>query len=123
MGFLALSYLFRSPGGYDESSSVSALRSEIDDVVGALDDFHIVFNHDQGVALVEQLMESPQQPRDVIKVQAGSGFIEDEQRSRLFRLGNMGGKLQPLRLPARERSEEHTSELQSQSNLVCRLLL
>src|SRR2546430_12794535 len=26
-------------------------------------------------------------------------------------------------LPDRERSEEHTSELQSQSNLVCRLLL
>src|SRR2546430_13466354 len=26
-------------------------------------------------------------------------------------------------LPAAERSEEHTSELQSQSNLVCRLLL
>src|SRR5438270_11557274 len=26
-------------------------------------------------------------------------------------------------LPARTRSEEHTSELQSQSNLVCRLLL
>src|SRR2546430_4010910 len=26
-------------------------------------------------------------------------------------------------LPARHRSEEHTSELQSQSNLVCRLLL
>src|SRR5688572_31833569 len=25
--------------------------------------------------------------------------------------------------PARDRSEEHTSELQSQSNLVCRLLL
>src|SRR2546427_7317566 len=32
----------------------------------------------------------------------------------------------PLRPPepgARDRSEEHTSELQSQSNLVCRLLL
>src|SRR6202034_4939919 len=28
-----------------------------------------------------------------------------------------------LRLRARGRSEEHTSELQSQSNLVCRLLL
>src|SRR5688572_31266796 len=26
-------------------------------------------------------------------------------------------------IPARARSEEHTSELQSQSNLVCRLLL
>src|SRR2546427_9204226 len=29
----------------------------------------------------------------------------------------------PQDLPAVERSEEHTSELQSQSNLVCRLLL
>src|SRR2546430_4748431 len=28
-----------------------------------------------------------------------------------------------LELGSRERSEEHTSELQSQSNLVCRLLL
>src|SRR2546430_13695761 len=27
------------------------------------------------------------------------------------------------RFPAEQRSEEHTSELQSQSNLVCRLLL
>src|SRR2546430_13322167 len=28
-----------------------------------------------------------------------------------------------FRIPMRNRSEEHTSELQSQSNLVCRLLL
>src|SRR2546430_8145217 len=37
-------------------------------------------------------------------------------------LGEYGGN--PVRQQARrERSEEHTSELQSQSNLVCRLLL
>src|SRR2546427_6271415 len=30
---------------------------------------------------------------------------------------------QPLEHAPRQRSEEHTSELQSQSNLVCRLLL
>src|SRR5256886_5623486 len=29
----------------------------------------------------------------------------------------------PLSLPKQQRSEEHTSELQSQSNFVCRLLL
>src|SRR2546427_7122862 len=33
-----------------------------------------------------------------------------------------GGPVQPVRV-LRDRSEEHTSELQSQSNLVCRLLL
>src|SRR2546430_12399275 len=31
--------------------------------------------------------------------------------------------VQAIELPHAERSEEHTSELQSQSNLVCRLLL
>src|SRR2546427_4290278 len=31
--------------------------------------------------------------------------------------------LSDARIPASSRSEEHTSELQSQSNLVCRLLL
>src|SRR2546430_6167073 len=39
-------------------------------------------------------------------------------------LERLGGHVQPRRpAPDRRRSEEHTSELQSQSNLVCRLLL
>src|SRR2546430_3310770 len=33
------------------------------------------------------------------------------------------GRAPPRRAPSTVRSEEHTSELQSQSNLVCRLLL
>src|SRR2546430_13589053 len=33
------------------------------------------------------------------------------------------GRTRTVRDPGRARSEEHTSELQSQSNLVCRLLL
>src|SRR5256886_7784524 len=39
----------------------------------------------------------------------------------VFRSGDEGGQLRHLGQLAR--SEEHTSELQSQSNLVCRLLL
>src|SRR2546430_13675151 len=35
----------------------------------------------------------------------------------------MNNRNQAVRLPKEFRSEEHTSELQSQSNLVCRLLL
>src|SRR2546430_13740014 len=35
---------------------------------------------------------------------------------------DLGDEVEPA-LPGRGRSEEHTSELQSQSNLVCRLLL
>src|SRR2546430_10916444 len=45
---------------------------------------------------------------------SGDGTSHGEEPARLLRVG--GREL-------RERSEEHTSELQSQSNLVCRLLL
>src|SRR5256886_8505909 len=48
-------------------------------------------------------------------------------RSRLWCAHGGGGVCETgaprLLLPGRGRSEEHTSELQSQSNLVCRLLL
>src|SRR2546430_5370742 len=37
--------------------------------------------------------------------------------------GAFGSCLQSILVPTPDRSEEHTSELQSQSNLVCRLLL
>src|SRR2546430_15572008 len=54
--------------------------------------------------------------------QRGHGLVEFVVRHRQGdqppRLGALGGD--PL---AGHRSEEHTSELQSQSNLVCRLLL
>src|SRR2546430_12794033 len=37
--------------------------------------------------------------------------------------GHDGGRARRVGARVRDRSEEHTSELQSQSNLVCRLLL
>src|SRR2546430_6886136 len=42
---------------------------------------------------------------------------------RHLQIGLHRGDRHPRLHPARRRSEEHTSELQSQSNLVCRLLL
>src|SRR2546427_7700198 len=45
------------------------------------------------------------------------------QEARLALLRASGAWPRLAARPARRRSEEHTSELQSQSNLVCRLLL
>src|SRR2546430_3340079 len=42
---------------------------------------------------------------------------------RVARWNFTASRRQQVRLQHRNRSEEHTSELQSQSNLVCRLLL
>src|SRR2546430_4080544 len=53
------------------------------------------------------------------------GAYAQKNRSRELENEHDSGGVRPLhRVPApRSRSEEHTSELQSQSNLVCRLLL
>src|SRR5258708_26749471 len=49
---------------------------------------------------------------------AGTSALSDEQRARF---GDRAGP--ESNQPALERSEEHTSELQSPDHLVCRLLL
>src|SRR5256886_9618404 len=59
------------------------------------------------------VLRIPQRPRTVLLAGAG------RRRS----AGMAAGDQAPARPRASARSEEHTSELQSQSNLVCRLLL
>src|SRR5256885_13076601 len=62
-------------------------------------------------------VQRQRQPGDDLRRLARVGDLVGTLRSRLARcLGHRGG-------PARWRSEEHTSELQSPCNLVCRLLL
>src|SRR5688572_31560050 len=61
--------------------------------------------------------------RGNLRIGVGEVGLEvlDEHARQLRRLLIVGGLVGPR--AARIRSEEHTSELQSQSNLVCRLLL
>src|SRR2546430_9355700 len=65
-----------------------------------------------GVAPVEV---SPAQERDAHRLEIAVARADQVRRHDRFAASRLA--------PRRERSEEHTSELQSQSNLVCRLLL
>src|SRR2546430_11849629 len=67
-------------------------------------DVQVVLDDDDRVAKVGEPVQHLQQLAHVVEVQTGRRF--DDVRKLL-----------------EVRSEEHTSELQSQSNLVCRLLL
>src|SRR2546430_4173628 len=80
-----------------------------------------------------RLTERPHPPGDYPVVLVGSGPGGLQISYSLSRLGvkhaaisadeNAGGMFRKWPFFQRLRSEEHTSELQSQSNLVCRLLL
>src|SRR2546430_5268206 len=67
-------------------------------------------------------------PKNGRAVEMFPRLVEDQGASRfgavVFAIGEaMHHTVRPLAIGTRSRSEEHTSELQSQSNLVCRLLL
>src|SRR5690625_5719916 len=50
------------------------------------------------------------------------GFFDDAERG-MKKIAEAGSKTQTIESEANNRSEEHTSELQSRGHLVCRLLL
>src|SRR2546430_11325111 len=72
--------------------------------------------------------DEPRLRRVLVRLLEGEGFTCAEAGSGVEALEMMQQDPVPLvisdlRMPQMDRSEEHTSELQSQSNLVCRLLL
>jgi len=70
-------FLWRTTGN-NVASARTPFRPEVNDVIGTLDDFHIVLDDDDRMALLDQLIERPEQPLDVMEVQPGSGLIEDK---------------------------------------------
>src|SRR5262245_28746600 len=50
-------HLFRRSRGYHATSGLATLGTEIDEVVGRLDDVEIVLDHDHRVAAVDQAVE------------------------------------------------------------------
>ena len=78
-------------------------RAEVDDVVGDLDHLGLVLDDEHRVALVAQPQQQVVHPRDVVRVQADGGLVED--------VGDVGQRRsevtdhpRALRLAARQRA-------------------
>ena len=76
---LNLRDLLRCSSGDDLAAFVAGFRSEIDDPVGAFNHFEIVLDHDERMPGVDQSLEQLQQNRDIIEMQSGGRFVEDEK--------------------------------------------
>src|SRR2546426_9067154 len=74
------------------------------------------------------LFRSVMHPRNldcvyIVPVESDQFRCACDGRLRVYRTHNGGASWEPLARGLPQRSEEHTSELQSPCNLVCRLLL
>ena len=81
MGFDIFGDLYRRSGGHHPSPAFAAFGSQINDPVCRFDHVHIMFDYQYRIAVVDQLLQGAQQLADIIKVQTGGGFVEDEQFS------------------------------------------
>ena len=67
----------------DLAAADAAFGAEVDDVIGGFDHVEIMFDNDQACAVIDQCSEGGEQFVDVVKMQAGRRFVEDEKRFRL----------------------------------------
>ena len=66
----------RRAGSDDFTAPVSAFGAEVDNPVRGLDDIQVMFDHDDGIAVIAQLVQHPQQLFYVMEMQTRSGFIQ-----------------------------------------------
>ena len=96
------------------ATALAAFRAQINQPIRGTNHIQIVLNHHQRMPGIQQLAQRTHQLGNVIKVQAGGGFVQHEQRTTprhglaagaaaLGSLGQKTGQLEALRLATRKR--------------------
>ena len=87
MAEIRLCYDFRRTCYEDLAAAMASFGAKVDDPVGRPDDVEIMLDHNDGIAVVGQAVEHRKQHFDILKVQAGGGFVENVQRAAGVALG------------------------------------
>ena len=86
----------------DLTTVVASAGTHFDDPVGSADDVGVVFDDNDGIALVDKFSEHIEQNADVLEVQAGGGLVEYVERAPCIASGKFGSELHALALAARK---------------------
>ena len=96
------------PARDELAAFVARFRSEIDDPIGAFDHFEIVLDHDERLPGFDQSLKQLHQQRDIVEMQSGRRFVEDEEVAASESVSVLAGdvirqmadELEPLRFAA-----------------------
>src|SRR5262249_1427039 len=101
MGCFAGCNLLRCTGDHNLAAGMATLGAEVDDVIGRLDDVHVMFDGKHGVAGVDQPMEAIKKTLNICEVEARCRFVENVQRVLgALQLAQFRSKLNTLGLAA-----------------------
>lgn len=93
----------RRTGGDDLAARGSAFGSDVDDMVGDLDDVEVVLDDDDGVAALHEFVQHLQQQADIFEMESRRRLVEDIERAARVALRKFARQLDALALAARQR--------------------
>src|SRR5579883_1812018 len=102
VGLFVFGYHFGRTYRDHVAAGIAALRPQINQPVGAFDDFQIVFDHDDGVARVYESLQDLQQAIHIGEVQARCWLVQNVHRATGGAAGEFRCQFDALRLAAGE---------------------
>ncbi len=120
---VALRNFFRRAAGDDPAAGFAAFGSEIDDPIGGLDDFQIMFDHQHGIAGIDEIMQHLEQQFDIGEMQPGGRLIEQIERAAGAFFDQLAGEFHALGLAAGERGRRLPELHVVEAHVVQRLQL
>lgn len=65
--------------GDEGTSFLSSLWSQVNDVIGILNNLHVVFNDDQRMSALDECVEGFEKDMDVMEMQSCSRFVKNKE--------------------------------------------
>ena len=76
-GDLGFDDVFGSALGDEFAAAVAAFWTHVEEVITAFDDVEVVFDDEDGVALLYETLEHLEETSDVVEVETSGRFVED----------------------------------------------
>src|SRR5262249_27464796 len=83
------------------AAALAATGADVDQVVSSANDLFVVFDDEQSIAFVAQIVRHPHQPADVARMQTYARFVHDEECVHQ-RCAEAGCEIDPLHFAATE---------------------
>lgn len=99
---LATAYLLRGASNDQTATAVATIWSEVNDMVTAFYDIHIMLYYHNGVATAYESIKGGEQFLDVVEVESRGWLVEDEHGGSLLLLTYEVGQFYTLVLASRE---------------------
>ena len=93
-------YFLGGAGGDDAPTVASPSGTHVDDMVGGFHHVEVVFDYQHGVPPVDEPVEDGQEGVDVLEMEAGGRFVENEEGLAGVAFGEFGGEFHALVLSA-----------------------